>query len=202
MNIWFPFLSSLAISLLLFLPSEAEGDKSKNSGAEKNTHKVEALKANAQKAGGKANSTNSETTSRPKNYAAQILTRELAREILGGSVNASPSNTYKDAVNGKSFVSNANFLLRKDENPPVLGLLIRHEADAKSALAKFNKAKAELKGAPVSGLGVQAFRTAKPQELHLLKGLNYLVITAGTADKPDKVMEEQLAKAVLPEIKF
>lgn len=202
MKSWSPILSSLAISLLLYLPGQAEGGKSKNSGSEKNANKVEAVKAKAQKAFGKANPAKSEAPARPKNYAAQVLTRELAREILGGSVNASPSNTYSDAVNGKSFVSNASFLLRKDENPPLLGLLIRHEADAKSALAKFNKAKAELKGAPVSGLGVQAFRTLKPQELHLLKGLNYLVITAGAADKPDKVMEEQLAKAVLPEINF
>jgi hypothetical protein len=192
MNKWFPVLSSLAISMLLCLPGQAENKGGK---------KVEAAPVKVPKAGGKSNA-KPETPTRPKNYAAQVLTREIAREILGGSVNASPSNTYSDAVNGKSFVSNASFLLRKDENPPLLGLLIRHEADPKSALAKFTKAKAELKGTPVSGLGVQAFRTAKPQELHLLKGLNYLVITAGPADKPDKIMEEQLAKTVLPEINF
>ncbi len=135
------------------------------------------------------------------NFAAGLLSSPLAKQLLGGDVLPSPSNTYRDAKTGNTaWVSNASFLLK--ENPAVsLGLLIRHEESAAKAQSRYEKARNDSKGSPVSGLGVPAFRTTKPAELNLLKGANWIVITAGTSEKANNGAEEKLAKAVLPKIK-
>lgn len=135
------------------------------------------------------------------NYATGLLNSALAQQLLGGEVLPSPSNTYRDAKTGNTtWVSNASFLLK--ENPAVsLGLLIRHEESAAKAQSRYEKARKDSKGSPVNGLGAPAFRTSKPQELNLLKGANWIVITAGTSEKANNGAEEKLAKAVLSKIK-
>lgn len=135
------------------------------------------------------------------NYATGLLSAALARQLLGGDVLPSPSNTYRDAKTGNTtWVSNASYLLK--ENPAIsLGLLIRHEESAAKAQSRYEKARKDNKGTLVKGLGAAAFRTSKPAELNLLKGANWIVITAGTSEKAINGAEEKLAKAVLPKIK-
>ncbi|MBI5171828.1 MAG: hypothetical protein HY986_03015 [Candidatus Melainabacteria bacterium] len=135
------------------------------------------------------------------NFATGLLSSALAQQLLGGEVLPSPSNTYRDAKTGNTtWVSNASFLLK--ENPAVsLGLLIRHEESAASARARYEKARKDSKGSLVNGLGAPAYRTSKPPELNVLKGANWIVITAGTSEKANNGAEEKLAKAVLPKIK-
>ena len=135
------------------------------------------------------------------NYATGLLSAALSRQLLGGDVLPSPSNTYRDAKTGNTtWVSNASYLLK--ENPAIsLGLLIRHEESAAKAQSRYEKARKDNKGTLVKGLGATAFRSSKPAELNLLKGANWIVITAGTSEKAINGAEEKLAKAVLPKIK-
>ena len=136
----------------------------------------------------------------PSNRATEILTPGIAQKILGASVKAGPKNSEADVVKGKTWTSKANYSTTGDG--PSIKLLIRHAESADQAKQIFDSNKASNKGQPVTNIGESAYRTSAPAQLNVLKGQNWVVISVGTASKPDTAAQEKLAKEILPKITF
>lgn len=126
------------------------------------------------------------------NRASQILTKNVAEQIAGGSVNQQTDGTVKDTAYGNSWTSTVSYDIKS--SGATLSVNIRHSGTTNEAKTKFEQSKAGSKGDSVSGIGDDAFRTKMPAQLHVLKGKNYLVITAGTFRTPDTSMQEKAGR--------
>ena len=136
------------------------------------------------------------------NRASQILTAAVAEKVLGASVQAADGNFQADTLRGPIWVSNAYYSLAQAPAPaPFVALLVRHASDATEAKQGFSEGKATFQGQPVAGLGVPAYRTAQPAQLHLLVGRKWLILSCGTFQKPDLNGQILLAKLILASLK-
>lgn len=126
------------------------------------------------------------------NRASQILTKNVAEQLAGGSVSQQTSGTIKDTEYGNSWASSVTYDVKS--SGATLGVNIRHSGTANEAKQKFEQSKAGTKGETVSGIGESAFRTKMPAQLHVLKGKNYLIITAGTFRAPDTSLQEKAGR--------
>jgi len=133
--------------------------------------------------------------------AAKILTPELAQSILGAPVKVSGSG-MSDTEVGKTWVSQIHYAKKDEGAKGQVGLLIRHAATKEEASNTFESSKETFKGVIVAGLGDRAYRTERPAQLNVLKGSNWLIISAGTFSQPDTAGQEKIAKEVLPKITF
>lgn len=132
------------------------------------------------------------------NRATKVLTPELAQKILGGPVEANPNNAQGDTENGKTWVSRAYYSLKTSGGKsPQVGLLIRHGTDKAQSKSIFESSKSTFSGVDVAGLGAPAYRTKTPAQLNVLKGVNWLIISAGTFSAPDTAKQEQTAKEII-----
>lgn len=135
------------------------------------------------------------------NRASQIFTEELAKTVLGCGVKANTSNNSQDEVTGEAWVSRAGYSASSSSRPvPQLTLLIRHAKSANQAKNIFDSCKSAYGGTDVDGLGAPAYRTKVPAQLNVLVGKNWLVLSAGTFIKPDKEIQEKLAKELISKI--
>ena len=134
------------------------------------------------------------------NRAAQILTAELAQKILGVPVESSSTNSADTEI-GQTWVSRITYRATTGgASAPSVSLLIRHAASAADATPIFESSKETFHGEDVSGLGDAAYRTKSPAQLDVLKGSNWLIISAGTFNKPDPAIQEKAAREILAKI--
>lgn len=134
------------------------------------------------------------------NRSSQILTAAVAESVIGAPAKPAMINTFDDTEMGKIWVSNANYSC-KANGSKTASLLIRHAQSKEEAVSTFNESKQKFAGSDIAGLGEGAFRNNLGQ-LNVLKGQNWLIITAGETGKPDQASEEKLAKDILPKITF
>lgn len=132
--------------------------------------------------------------------AGKILTPELAQKILGAPVEAS-ATSIPDTEMGQTWVSRISYQAKTGgASAPGVSLLIRHAASATEAQTIFESSKATFHGEAVPGLGDAAYRTKTPAQLDVLKGTNWLIISAGTFKSPDPVTQEKAAREILPKM--
>lgn len=131
--------------------------------------------------------------------ATKILTSAIAEKALGGPVKAGSQNTMPDTEVGKSWVSKARYsLVSGDKN---CGILIRHANSKEEAKTTFRDSKEKFSGVTVTGFGDEAYRITAPMpQFNVLKGSNWLIITAGTMQTGDTAAQEKIATAILPNI--
>jgi hypothetical protein len=131
------------------------------------------------------------------NRAAQVLTAELAQKILGVPVESS-STSSADTEIGQTWVSRISYRAKGGgASAPSVSLLIRHAASDADAKPIFESSKETFHGEDVSGLGDAAYRTKSPAQLDVLKGANWLIISAGTFQNPDLATQEKAAREIL-----
>ncbi len=134
------------------------------------------------------------------NRASEILTADLAQKILGVPVESSSAAT-PDTEMGQTWVSRISYRAKTgDASAPGVSLLIRHAGSAAEAKSIFDSSKATFHGEDVAGLGDAAYRTKTPAQLDVLKGSNWLIITAGTFSNPDRVSQEKAAHEILTKV--
>ena len=133
--------------------------------------------------------------------AAKVLTPEIAQSVLGGPVEVSGSG-MDDTEVGKTWVSKVHYKKAAEGAKGQVGLLIRHASTKEEASNTFESSKSTFKGVDVAGLGDKAYRTQTPAQLNVLKGSNWLIISAGTFSQPDTAGQEKIAKEILPKITF
>jgi hypothetical protein len=134
------------------------------------------------------------------NRASQILTAELAQKILGVPVQSSLTK-IPDTEMGQTWVSRVSYQSKTGgASAPGVSLLIRHAASVAEAKPIFESSKATFHGEDVSGLGDAAYRTKTPAQLDVLKGANWLIISAGTFQSPDTAAQEKAAREILAKI--
>ncbi|MDQ2867895.1 MAG: hypothetical protein M3R59_05715 [Verrucomicrobiota bacterium] len=132
------------------------------------------------------------------NRASKILTAEAAQTILGAPVEADSRNADADTEMGKTWVSKASYSVKSGGASGIrVSILIRHAPSHEEAQSIFESSKATFHGEDVAGLGDAAYRTKTPAQLNILKGNDWLIITAGTFRDPDPAMQEKLAREIL-----
>lgn len=135
------------------------------------------------------------------NRAGQMVTADLAQKILGGPVEPGSLNSNGDTEIGKTWVSRVSFAAKAGGSSAIsFTVLIRHGDSPEQAKQIFESSKATFKGVDVGGLGDAAYRTQMPGQLDVLKGMNWLIISAGTFKTPDPALQEKVAHEVLPKI--
>jgi len=77
---------------------------------------------------------------------------------------------------------------------------MRHASSKDEAKKIFEQSKGTFNGETVSGFGDAAYRTTTPAQLDVLKGTNWLIISAGKFPTPNTALQEKLAKEVLPKV--
>ena len=103
-----------------------------------------------------------------------------------------------DTEIGQTWVSRVSYHAKTGAaSAPEISLLIRHAPAAADAKTIFESSKATFHGEDVSGLGDAAYRTKNPAQLDILKGANWLIISAGTFKNPDTAIQEKAAREIL-----
>jgi hypothetical protein len=135
------------------------------------------------------------------NRASQMLTADLAQKILGSPVEAGSMNGVADTEVGKTWVSRTSYAAKAGGASAVrLSLLIRHGDGAEQAKQIFESSKNTFKGVDVAGLGDAAYRTQTPAQLNVLRGVNWIIISAGTLREANSSMQEKAAREILAKI--
>jgi len=136
-----------------------------------------------------------------ENRASQILTAEIAQNILGVPVEGAAKNAEADTENGKTVISFASYSAKGGEfNAPRVSLMLRKAGSSDEAKSIFLSSKTTYKGEEVTGLGDLAYRTAMPAQLNVLKGQTWLIISAGTFKAPDPALQEKAAREILKKL--
>ncbi len=133
-----------------------------------------------------------------QNRAGKILTVDLAQKILGSPPESNAMPAMPDTEIGKTWVSRMSYSSKAGGAASTeISLLIRHGDSADQAKVIFESSKATFKGVDVAGLGDAAYRTQTPAQLDILKGPNWLIISAGTVREPNPALQEKAAREIL-----
>ena len=132
------------------------------------------------------------------NIAATILTQQIAERICGRAVEPASRNSSSDIHNGANVVSRAGYSVTGGgRSAPQLGLLLRRSATAEETKTAFVKSKEIYHGEDVPGFGDAAYRTAMPAQFNVLKGRDWLIITAGVFPAADSALQEKASREIL-----
>ena len=136
------------------------------------------------------------------NIAAKIFTEEMAQSVLGAPVQPASRNSDADIKNGATTVSQCSYSIKGDAAvmPTSVSLLLRRAGSADEAKTIFLSSKTTYNGEAVAGLGDDAYRTAAPPQLNVLKGRNWLIISAGAFPKADPALQEKATREILKSI--
>jgi len=135
------------------------------------------------------------------NIAANILTPEVAQRILGRPVEAAARNSNADMHNGANVVSQAGYNIKDgDSSAPRIGVTIRRFATVEEAKSAFAGSKGTYSGVDVAEIGDAAYRIATPAQFNVLKGRDWIIITAGVFPKADPALQEKAAREILANI--
>lgn len=98
----------------------------------------------------------------------------------------------------KTWVSRASFAEKAESAAGrSVSLLIRHAPSHEEAQSIFESSKATFHGEEVAGLGEAAYRTKVPAQLNILRGNDWLIISAGTLRESDAGAQEKAAREIL-----
>lgn len=143
----------------------------------------------------------SATLNAADNVAAQAFTEEMAQRVLAAPVQPAKGNSGADMKNGETTVSQCSYSLKNgDLSPAAVSLMLRRAPSASEAKTIFLSSKKIYSGETVAGLGDDAYRTAAPAQLNVLKGRNWLIISAGAFPKADQALQETAAREILKNI--
>lgn len=131
------------------------------------------------------------------NESARIFTQEMAQLVVGSPVVPSERNSTADIKNGAVIVSQCSYSAQSGDTTTSVGLTLRRAATPEEAKSTFLSSKNIYNGQEITALGDMAYRTAAPAQLNVLKGRNWLIISAGVFPKPDPAMQEKAARAIL-----
>lgn len=132
------------------------------------------------------------------NRASKILTEDVAQKILKAPVLPGTRNNDPDTEMGKIWVSKVSYTTKDDSPDAVqISLLIRHAASREEAQSIFESSKSTFHGEGVAGLGDAAYRVKVLAQLNVLKGTEWLIISAGTPRAADAALQERAAREVL-----
>jgi hypothetical protein len=135
------------------------------------------------------------------NIAATILTPEVAQRIFGGPVEAAKLNSEADMKSGAAVVSRCSYSKNDDAGTATnISLLLRRAATLEEGKAIFLASKLTHHDEEISDLGDAAYRTTAPAQLNVLKGRNWLIISAGPFPKADPGLQEKTAREILKNI--
>jgi hypothetical protein len=135
------------------------------------------------------------------NLASTILTPEAAQRIFGAPAEAAKVNSEADTMSGAAVVSRCSYSLKSNAGTATnVSLLLRRAATLEEGKAIFFASKQTPHDEEISNLGDAAFRTAAPAQLNVLKGRNWLIISAGAFPKADPVLQEKAAREILKQI--
>jgi hypothetical protein len=135
------------------------------------------------------------------NLSAKILAPDLAQQLLGGTIEPAPKNSRADIKVGDTVLSQCSYSMRGDALTPMsLSLLVRRARNAEEAKTIFLASKKTFSGENVGDLGDAAYRTVAPAQLNVLKGRNWLIISAGFFPKPDPSLQMKTAREILKNI--
>jgi hypothetical protein len=136
------------------------------------------------------------------NLATKVFTEEMAQRILSAPVQPAERNKEADLKNGAVTVSRCSYSAKGDAVLPItLSLMLRRAGSPAEAKSIFLSSKSTYKGEAVAGLGDDAYHTAAPAQLNVLKGANWLIISAGAFPKEDRALQEKTANEILKAIK-
>jgi hypothetical protein len=135
------------------------------------------------------------------NLASTILTPEAAQRIFGAPAEAAKVNSEADTMSGAAVVSRCSYSLKSNAGTATnISLLLRRAATLEEGKAIFFASKLTHHDEEISDLGDAAFRTTAPAQLNVLKGRNWLIISAGAFPKADPVLQEKAAREILKQI--
>lgn len=134
------------------------------------------------------------------NEATRVFTIEIAQKVLGGPIAPSARNSADDTKSGSIVVSQCSYSAKNGETPPSVSLTLRKTATVEEAKNTFLSSKKIYNGQDVAGLGDLAYRTAAPAQLNVLKGRDWLIITAGVFPVADVSLQEKAAREILKNI--
>ncbi|MEY2509424.1 MAG: hypothetical protein QOE26_187 [Verrucomicrobiota bacterium] len=135
------------------------------------------------------------------NLAATILTPDVATRIFGGPAEASKANSEADMKSGAAVVSRCSYSIKNEAGTATnISLLLRRAATLDEGKAIFLASKLTHHDEEISDLGDAAYRTAAPAQLNVLKGKNWLIISAGAFPKPDPILQEKAAREILKNV--
>ena len=136
------------------------------------------------------------------NLAAKVFTEEMAQRIFSAPVKPADRNKEADIKNGAITVSRCSYSVTGDAALPItVSLMLRRAGSADEAKSIFLSSKSTYKGEAVAGLGDDAYHTTTPAQLNVLKGSNWLIISAGAFPKEDRALQEKAANEILKAIK-
>ena len=131
------------------------------------------------------------------NESARIFTQEMAQLVLGSPVVPSDRNSTADIKNGPVIVSQCSYSTQSGETTTSVGLTLHRAATPEEAKSGFLSSKNIYKGQEITALGDMAYRITAPAQLNVLKGTDWLIISAGAFPKPDPALQEKAARAIL-----
>jgi hypothetical protein len=134
------------------------------------------------------------------NLATTILTPDLAQRIFGAPAQAAKVNSELDTKSGSAVVSRCSYFLYSNTGTTTVSLLLRRAANVEEGKAIFFASKQTNHDGEIANLGDAAYRTTAPAQLNVLKGANWLIISAGAFPKPDPVLQEKAARDILKNI--
>ncbi len=131
------------------------------------------------------------------NLATKILTPDLAQQLLGGTIEPAKRNSSADTKAGETLISQCSYSIKSDAVTPVtVSLFLRRAGTAEQAKTIFLASRKTYNGRDVDALGDASYRTAAPAQLNVLKGRNWLIISAGAFPKADPALQEKAAQAI------
>jgi hypothetical protein len=135
------------------------------------------------------------------NLAATILTPEVAQRIFGAPAEAAKVNSEADAKSGAAVVSRCSYSIENGAGTATnISLLLRRAATLEEGKAIFLASNLTHHDEEISDLGDAAFRTTAPAQLNVLKGRNWLIISAGAFPKADPILQVKAAREILKQI--
>ena len=103
---------------------------------------------------------------------------------------------------GTAVVSRCSYSMKNDTGTTTsISLLFRRAATMEEGKAIFLASKLVHHDEEISDLGDSAYRTVAPAQLNVLKGKNWLVISAGAFPKPNPSLQEKVAREILKNIR-
>jgi hypothetical protein len=133
--------------------------------------------------------------------ATTIFTPDVAQRIFGALAEAAKVNSEPDTKSGAAVVSRCSYFLKSDNGTiTTVSLLLRRAATVEESKAIFFASKQANHDEEIANLGDAAYRTTAPAQLNVLKGANWLIISAGAFPKPDPVLQEKAARDILKNI--
>ena len=135
------------------------------------------------------------------NVAAKIFTPEVAQRIFGAPATAGKVNSEADMKSGAVIISRCSYSVKGDgATATSVSLMLRRAGTTEEARTIFLASKQTYHGEEIGNLGDAAYRTAAPAQLDVLKGRDWLIISAGAFPKADPVLQEKAAREILKQI--